>query len=60
MFLQQLRAVLRAAAHGRVRVLIPMVAHLQEVQQVSALIDRARASLVADGLPFGAVELGVM
>lgn len=60
MFMEQLRAILRAAAHGRVRVLIPMVAHLQEVQQVLALIDRARASLVEDGLPFGAVELGVM
>jgi phosphotransferase system enzyme I (PtsI) len=42
MFLQQLRAILRAAAHGRVRVLIPMVAHLQEAQQVLALIERAR------------------
>jgi phosphotransferase system enzyme I (PtsI) len=60
MFLQQLRAILRAAAHGRVRVLIPMVAHLQEAQQVLALIERARSSLVADGQAFGPVEVGVM
>ncbi len=60
MFLQQLRAILRAASHGRVRVLIPMLAHLQEVQQVMALIEQARDSLRADGLPFGPVELGAM
>lgn len=60
MFLQQLRAILRAASHGRVRVLIPMLAHLQEVQQVLALIEQARDSLRADGRPFGPVELGAM
>ena len=32
MFRQQLRAILRAAAHGKVKVLLPMVAHLSEVQ----------------------------
>ena len=32
MFRQQLRAILRAAAHGQVRILIPMVAHLSEIQ----------------------------
>jgi phosphotransferase system enzyme I (PtsI) len=32
MFRQQLRAILRAASHGPVRILIPMVAHLSEVR----------------------------
>jgi phosphoenolpyruvate-protein kinase (PTS system EI component) len=35
MFRQQLRAILRASAFGKVRILIPMVAHLSEVRQTS-------------------------
>ena len=60
MFALQLRAILRASAHGKVRILIPMVAHLSEIHQVCRCLDAAKASLLAKGQTFGAPELGAM
>ena len=60
MFRQQLRAILRASAHGKVRVLIPMVAHLGEVRQVLEALARARAQLDEAGCAHGSVEVGAM
>jgi phosphoenolpyruvate-protein phosphotransferase (PTS system enzyme I) len=60
MFLTQLRAILRAAVHGPVKMLIPMLAHLSEIRQTLALIEQARAELTREGVPFGVVELGAM
>ena len=45
MFRQQLRAILRAAAYGPVRILIPMVAHLSEVRHTIEALARARQQL---------------
>ena len=42
MFLAQLRAILRASAHGQVRLLIPMLVHGREVEQTRRLIAQAR------------------
>ncbi|WP_090444162.1 phosphoenolpyruvate--protein phosphotransferase [Duganella sp. CF458] len=44
-FLTQLRAVLRASVHGKVRILIPMMAHAFEIDQSLAMIQRAKAQL---------------
>ncbi|HEU4459017.1 MAG TPA: phosphoenolpyruvate--protein phosphotransferase [Methylibium sp.] len=60
MFRQQLRAILRAAAHGEVRVLIPMLAHLSEIRATVEALARARAQLAEAGRSFGAVRLGAM
>ena len=60
MFLTQLRAILRAAAHGQVRLLIPMLAHAREIRQTLALIEQARAQLDARGLVHGPVKVGAM
>jgi phosphotransferase system enzyme I (PtsI) len=60
MFGQQLRAILRASAYGKVRVLVPMVAHLSEVVQIIQSLDRAKAQLSTDGVAFSQVELGAM
>ena len=60
MFLTQLRAILRASAHGPVKMLIPMLAHLSEIRQTRALLDQARAELERASIPFGPVELGAM
>jgi phosphotransferase system enzyme I (PtsI) len=60
MFITQLRAILRAAAHGPVHMLIPMLAHLSEIRQTVALIEQARQELTREGLPFGRIELGAM
>jgi phosphotransferase system enzyme I (PtsI) len=60
MFLTQLRAILRAAAHGQVHLLVPMLAHATEIRQTLAHIDHARASLDNKGIAYGAVKLGAM
>jgi phosphotransferase system enzyme I (PtsI) len=60
MFLTQLRAILRAASHGHVNLLVPMLAHGSEIRQTLALIDQARAQLDQKGLPYGPVRLGAM
>jgi len=60
MFRQQLRAILRASAHGKVRILIPMVAQMGEVKAVLEAVARARAQLDENGHPYGPVEVGAM
>jgi phosphotransferase system enzyme I (PtsI) len=60
MFLTQLRAILRAAAHGQVNLLIPMLAHGSEIRHTVSLIDFARAELDNRGVPYGPVKLGAM
>jgi phosphotransferase system enzyme I (PtsI) len=60
MFLTQLRAVLRAAAHGQVHLLIPMLAHGREIKQTLALLQQARDQLDARGLAFGPLKIGAM
>ena len=60
MFLTQLRAILRAAAHGKVNLLIPMLAHGSEIRQTMALIDQARHELDRRGVAYGPVQLGAM
>ena len=45
MFLTQLRAILRASAYGQMRILIPMLAHAQEVDQTLELIAEAKKQL---------------
>ena len=60
MFRQQLRAILRASALGKVRVLIPMVAHLGEVRLTLEALARARQQLGEAGKAFGDVEIGAM
>jgi phosphoenolpyruvate-protein phosphotransferase (PTS system enzyme I) len=60
MFLTQLRAILRAAAHGQVNMLIPMLAHASEIRQTVSLIDFARAELDNRGVAYGPIKLGAM
>ncbi|MBK6596160.1 MAG: phosphoenolpyruvate--protein phosphotransferase [Burkholderiales bacterium] len=60
MFLTQLRAILRAAAHGKVHLLVPMLAHASEIRQTLAHLDHARAMLDNRGVSYGPVKLGAM
>jgi phosphoenolpyruvate-protein phosphotransferase (PTS system enzyme I) len=60
MFLTQLRAILRAAAHGKVNLLIPMLAHTSEIRQTLSLLDFARAELDERGLAYGQLRIGAM
>jgi phosphoenolpyruvate-protein phosphotransferase (PTS system enzyme I) len=60
MFLTQLRAILRAAAHGQVNLLVPMLAHASEIRQTLSMLDHARAVLDNKGIAYGPVRLGAM
>jgi len=60
MFRRQLRAILRASAYGKVRVLIPMVAHRAEVLATLDALARARQQLTDAGVPFNEIEIGAM
>ncbi len=60
-FLAQLRAILRASHHGKVRILLPMVAHAHEVDQALVLIRQARQQLEERRQPHDkALEVGAM
>jgi phosphotransferase system enzyme I (PtsI) len=52
MFLTQLRAILRASHYGKVRLLIPMLAHGHEVEQTLTLVAQAKDQLDRAGIPF--------
>jgi phosphotransferase system enzyme I (PtsI) len=60
MFLTQLRAILRAAAHGKVNMLVPMLAHASEIRQTLSLLDHARTQLDKRGIAYGPLQLGAM
>ncbi|MBS0453246.1 MAG: phosphoenolpyruvate--protein phosphotransferase [Proteobacteria bacterium] len=60
MFLTQLRAILRASAHGEIHLLIPMLAHASEIRQTLSLLDFARAELDNRGATYGVVKVGAM
>lgn len=51
MFLAQLRAILRASHYGNVRILVPMLAHIHEIDQTLALIRQARTTLQQAQVP---------
>ena len=59
-FKPQLRALLRAAVHGNVKVMLPMVADIGEVRATRALIETCEAELAAEKTAFGEFQLGVM
>ena len=60
LFLVQLRAILRASHYGRIRLLIPMLAHAQEIEQTLSLIGLARLQLGEARQKIGRVEVGGM
>ena len=60
MFRQQLRAILRASAFGKVRLLLPMVAHLSEARMTHEALARAKQQLRDAGRAFNDVEIGAM
>ena len=60
-FLEQLRAMLRASAYGDVRIMIPMVASLSELRETKTLLEEARAQVKARGQAMAEhIPLGVM
>ena len=61
MFLTQLRAILRASHHGKIRLLIPMLAHAHEIEQTLRAVRQAKEALDDQGIPYDrAIEIGGM
>jgi phosphotransferase system enzyme I (PtsI) len=60
-FLAQLRGLLRAALHGPLQIMFPLISGLQELAAARVAFDEARAQLVEQGLPHADhVPVGVM
>jgi phosphotransferase system enzyme I (PtsI) len=61
MFLIQIRAILRASAFGKMKILIPMLAHAQEIDQTLELIETAKHQLEERGIIFDPnIRVGAM
>jgi phosphotransferase system enzyme I (PtsI) len=60
-FLTQLRAILRASAHGQARIMIPMLAHAKEIDETFGLIEKAKQQLHQRGQAFNPnIQVGAM
>jgi len=60
LFKSQLRAILRAATHGNLKVMFPMVVEVGELRAAKQILDEARGELEGEGVKVGEVETGVM
>jgi phosphotransferase system enzyme I (PtsI) len=61
LFNAQLRAIVRASAHGKVRILFPMITGLAEIRSCKALLEKVKAELAAEGQSFDAdIQIGIM
>jgi len=60
-FKTQLRAILRASAHGKVRILFPMISGVSEVVQIKRILREVKSELRRHRQPFDAqIEIGIM
>ncbi len=60
LFKPQLKALLRSAAHGNVKIMFPMIVNADEVRSAKELIEECRGELEDAGTEFGDVDVGVM
>ncbi|MFL1674181.1 phosphoenolpyruvate--protein phosphotransferase [Paenibacillus dendritiformis] len=61
LFKSQLRAILRASAHGPVAIMIPMISSVEEIIAAKAVLEQAKAELRDEGLPFDEkLPVGIM
>lgn len=59
-FKPQLRALLRSAVHGQLKVMLPMISDVAEIRATKALIETCRQELLSEGKACGQFDLGVM
>lgn len=59
-FRPQLRAILRAAAYGDVRIMFPMIGSMDQLREAKALLREQEQTLQAEGVPTGPVKVGMM
>ncbi len=61
LFKVQLRAMLRASAYGKVKVLLPMISGVSEIREVKKILNEVRLSLTAERIPYNPrIEIGIM
>jgi len=60
LFKVQLRAILRASAYGKTRILFPMISSLEEIQKVKSILGEVKLQLARENIPTGSIELGIM
>src|SRR6266545_1701663 len=61
LFRIQLRAILRAAVEGNIKMMYPMISGVDELNQANALVEECRAELQTGKIPFGdSLEIGAM
>jgi phosphoenolpyruvate-protein phosphotransferase (PTS system enzyme I) len=61
LFKIQLRAILRASAHGKIRLMYPMISGIEELEQANKCLEEAREELRARRISFGKnMEVGIM
>jgi phosphotransferase system enzyme I (PtsI) len=60
LFKPQLRAILRAAANGNLKVMFPMVADVGELEAAKTTLQECRRELQSEGVEIGELETGVM
>ncbi len=57
----QLRAMLRASAYGKVKILLPMISGVSEIREVKKILNEVRLSLTAERIPHDPkIEIGIM
>ncbi|KPK92956.1 MAG: phosphoenolpyruvate-protein phosphotransferase, partial [Deltaproteobacteria bacterium SM23_61] len=60
-FKVQLRAMLRASAYGKVKILLPMISGVSEIREVRKILNEVRLSLTAERIPYDPhIEIGIM
>ena len=60
-FKEQLRAILMASVHGKVKLMYPMISGSEELARANVILAECRADLRARGVPFDeALEIGIM
>ena len=60
LFKPQLRAILRAAPYGKLRIMFPMVVDKVELRAAKEILEECREELRSEGMEYGEVEIGVM
>ncbi len=60
-FKAQLRAILRASAHGKIKIMYPMISGVEELKQANSILEEVKKDLKKESLPFDEnIEVGAM
>lgn len=59
-FKTQLRALLRAAVAGNLKIMYPMITSMREIQQIKAIVQEVREELTVEKIPYGEPKQGIM